>query len=114
MGFASFKGFFGEERGVNAAVDDPCSAGAGHAADLVAAQCVAGVDADADDVAGLDGFGDDLFEGLIDEDGVAGDFRCGRGEHEKPSRGDDRGAKGIVRGVYETYTHWGPTFPGTS
>jgi hypothetical protein len=29
------------------------------------------VDADADDVAGLDALGNDLLEGLIDEDGIA-------------------------------------------
>jgi hypothetical protein len=57
---------------VDAAVDDPGAALAGHAADLVAAQGVAGVDADADDVAGLDAFGDDLLEGFVDQDGVAG------------------------------------------
>ena len=42
----------GKERRVNAAEDDPRAALARHAADLVAAQRVAGVDADADDVAG--------------------------------------------------------------
>ncbi len=71
VGLAALEGFFGKERGVDAAVDDPGSALAGHAADLVAAQGVAGVDADADDVAGLDGVGDDLLERLVDEDGVA-------------------------------------------
>ena len=39
-----------EERGVNAAEDDPGAALARQAADLVAAPRVAGVDADADDV----------------------------------------------------------------
>jgi hypothetical protein len=72
------------------------------------------VDADADDVAGLDAFRDDLFKRLIDEDGVAGEFGCGGGEDKEPSGGDDRSSKRIVRGVYETYTHWGPTFPGAS
>ena len=68
---ASFEGFFGKERGVDAAVDDPGTALAGDATDLVAAEGVAGVNADADDVAGLDGFGDDLLDGFVDEDGVA-------------------------------------------
>ena len=112
VGFAAFEGFSGEKRGVDAAVDDPCAAGAGHATHLIAAQSVAGVDADADDVAGLDAFGDDLFEGLIDEDGIAGDAGCGCGEDKEPSWRDDRGSKRIVAGVYETYTHWGPTFHG--
>ena len=68
---AALKGFFGVEGGVDAAVDDPGSALAGDAADFVAAQGVAGVDADADNVAGLDGFGGDLFERLVDEDGIS-------------------------------------------
>jgi hypothetical protein len=56
---------------VDAAVDDPGSAFAGDAADFVAAEGVAGVDADADDVAGLDGFRDDLLEGFVDEDRIS-------------------------------------------
>jgi hypothetical protein len=56
---------------VDATVDDPGSAFAGDAADFVAAEGVAGVDADANDVAGLDGFGEDLFDGLVDEDGIS-------------------------------------------
>jgi hypothetical protein len=86
---------------VDAAVDDPGSALAGDAADLVAAEGVAGVDADADDVAGLDGFGDDLLEGFVDEDGVACGGGCGGSEDEEPTRGDDGGAKGVVARIYE-------------
>jgi hypothetical protein len=71
MGLAAFEGFFREEGGVDAAVDDPSSTFAGDAADFVAAERVAGVYADADDVAGLDGFGEDLLEGFVDEDGIA-------------------------------------------
>jgi hypothetical protein len=55
---------------MDAAIDDPGSAFSGDAADFIAAEGVAGVDADADDVAGLDGFGEDLLKGFVD-DGVA-------------------------------------------
>jgi hypothetical protein len=93
MALADLEGFLGEERGVNASVDDGCSALAGHAADGVSAQGVAGVDADAYDVSGVDALRDDLLEGLIDEDGVAGGAgRCG-GEDEQPSRGNYSRAK---------------------
>ena len=44
-------GFVREERGVNAAEDDPGAALARHPADFVAAQRIARMDADADDVA---------------------------------------------------------------
>ncbi len=47
---------------MDAAIDDPGAAVASDAAHFIAAESVAGVDADADDIAGLDGFGDDLFE----------------------------------------------------
>ncbi len=90
---------------MNAAVDDPCAAFAGHAADLVSAQRIAGVDADADDVAGLDGGGVDRFERLVNEDGVAGNLWRGGGKDEKPARGDDSGAKGVVAGIYEMNAH---------
>lgn len=56
---------------MDSTVDDPGSAFAGDAADFVAAEGVAGVNADADDVADLNGFGDDLFDGLVDEDGIS-------------------------------------------
>jgi hypothetical protein len=56
---------------VDAAIDDPGSAFSGDAADFIAAEGVAGVDADADDVARLDGFRDDLLEGFVDEDRIS-------------------------------------------
>ena len=59
------------ERGVNAAVDDGRAAALGRVADLVAAQRVAGVNADADDVAGLDGGEVDRLERFVDDDGIA-------------------------------------------
>jgi hypothetical protein len=89
---------------VDAAVDDPGSAFAGDAADFVTAEGVAGMDADADDVAGLDGFGGDLFEGLVDEDGISCGRRCGCGENEEPTGGDYGGPKGVIAGIYEMNT----------
>src|SRR6185437_3209318 len=51
VGVPAFERFLGVKGGVNAAVDYPGAPFARHAADLVAAQCIAGVDADADYVA---------------------------------------------------------------
>jgi hypothetical protein len=56
---------------VDTAVDDPGSALAGDASDFVAAERVAGVDADADNVAGLDGFGSNLLERFVDQDRIS-------------------------------------------
>jgi hypothetical protein len=66
-----FVGFVGIERGVNSAEDDISAAFAGFFADLVSAKRVGGVDADADDVAGLDLLDVYSLEGFVDENGVA-------------------------------------------
>ena len=54
---------------MDAAEDDPGAALARRASDLVAAQGVAGVDADADDVAGRDGRQVERLERLVDDCG---------------------------------------------
>ena len=51
---AMLEGLLGKESGVNAAVDDGGAALMGKASDLVAAQGIAGVHADADDVTARD------------------------------------------------------------
>ena len=89
---------------MDAAVDDPGSALASDAPDFVSAKGVAGMDADADDVAGLDGFGGDLFEGFVDEDGISCGRRCGCGENEEPTRGNYGGPKRVIAGIYEMDT----------
>ena len=105
VGLAEVEALFGEERGVDAAVDDPGSALAGHASDRVAAEGVAGVDADTDDVAGSDAFRDDLLEGFVDQDGVASDGGGGRGEDKKPAGGDHSRTKRIIAWVHKMNAH---------
>src|SRR6202012_4923690 len=101
----------------NAAIDDPSATAASHAAHLIAAQGVARVHADTNNVAGLNRFRDDLLERFIDKDGIAGRLRGCCGENEQPSRCDDGRAKRIVAGVYKMNAHgrrpysvrvWGP------
>ena len=108
---ALLQGLFGIQRGVNAAIDDPGAALARHLADLVAAQSVAGVDADADDVPGLNAVGIDLLQRLVDEDGIAHRRRRGRGQHEEPAGRNDGRAKGIVAGIHQKNAHRSPAFP---
>ncbi len=105
VGFAALERFFRKQRGVNAAVDDPRAAAARHPAHLVAAQSVAGVDADADNVAGLNGLRDDLLERFIDEDGIAGRLWRGGGKNKQPARRDDRRSKRIVAWVDQMNAH---------
>ena len=64
-----------------------------HFAHGVPAQRVAGVHADADNIAGLDCFRHNRFQRLINQDGFTRLARSGRGEHKKPARRDDRGAE---------------------
>jgi hypothetical protein len=62
------------------------------------------VDADADDITGMDGFRVDLFERFIDEDGVANDGGCGSSENEEPTWRNDCGPKRIIAGIYKVNT----------
>ena len=101
VGGAVGEGLVGVERGVDAAEDDPGAALAGDAADFVAAERVEGVDADADDVTGLDGLWVDLLEGLVDEFRVAEAFRGGAGEDKHPPWSDDCNAEGAFAGVHK-------------
>ena len=99
VGFATLESFLWKQRGVNAAINDPGAAAASHAADSVSAERIAGVHADADDVAGLNGLGHNLLERLIDENGIADGTGCRGCKHEEPTRSDDGGAKGIIAGI---------------
>jgi hypothetical protein len=87
------------------AIDHPGAPRAGDPPNLVAAQRVAGVHADADHVARLDGFRVELLDRFVDQDRVAGRGRRGGGQHKEPARGDDGGAKSVVAGVDQVHTH---------
>ena len=93
------------ERGMNAAEHDR-GAAPGRPADLVAAQGVAGVNADADDVARLDRRVERL-ERFVDEDGIAISARRRGREHVQPARRDDADAERHVAGVDEVDDHMG-------
>ena len=93
------------ERRVDAAVHDPRPALARPLAEGVADQRVAGVDADADDVAGLDPAVVERLEALVDHDRIA-PLAGGRGrEHVQPAGGDDGYAEREVAGVDDEYAH---------
>ncbi len=79
--------FLGIERRVDAAVDDHRAARARRGADLVAAQRVAGVDADADDVAGLHGLEIERLERLIGDPRIAEATPASRAARTNSQRG---------------------------
>lgn len=114
MRLTAIEGFLGEERGVDATVDDPGSAFARDVANFIAAQGIAGMDADTDNVAGLDGVGDDLFERFVDQDWVAGGGWGRGGQNEEPPGGDDGSTEGVVAGIYEMNADESTLFPANA
>jgi hypothetical protein len=90
---------------MNSAVDDPGSPLAGHSADFIAAKSIPRVNADADDISGLNALGHNLFQGFVDQNGIPnGKWRrcC---EHKQPSGGNDGSTKGVVARIYEMNAH---------
>jgi hypothetical protein len=63
------------------------------------------VHTDANDVSGLNALWHNLFQRLIDEDGITRLNGGGCGKHEQPSRRDDGRAKRIVAGVDQVNLH---------
>ena len=104
MSGSLFPSFIREQRRMDAAEHDPRTALTRHAADRVAAQRIAGVDADTDDVPGRNIGGIDLVERFVNEVRVS-PSRPGRGgQHVQPARGNDRDAEHRVAGVDQMYT----------
>ena len=105
VGAAELVGFLGVEGGVDAAEDHVCARGARGPADLVAPQRVAGMDADADDVARLDRREVELLERLVGDQRVAEFLGRGSGDDEQPARSDDAHAEGDVARIDEMNLH---------
>jgi hypothetical protein len=90
---------------VNPAEDDEGAAPASDSADLVAAEGVEGMNADTDDIAGLEAGWIHRTERFIGDRRIAkGGRRCG-GNHVDPSWRDHGGAKRYATGIYEANLH---------
>lgn len=74
---------------MNAAVNDPRTSLACDAAHFVPAQCDAGVDTNANDIAGLNGLGNELLKHFVHDDRVAERSRGSGREDIKPAWRDD-------------------------
>jgi hypothetical protein len=91
--------FVGKQGGVDAAVNDPGALFAGNFADFVAADGVAGMDADADDIPLTDGRRVQEFQTFVNNDRIP-PLRPGRAcQDEQPTGGDHRHAERDVAGV---------------
>ena len=95
----------GVQGGVDATEHDLRPSRARRRPDLVAAKRVAGVNPDADDVAGLDLLEIQRLQGLIDDLWLAILRRCRPGQHEEPARCDDPDAEGQMARVHEMDGH---------
>ncbi len=110
MRFAALQRFFRKERGVNAAVHYPSAASPRHAPNLVAAQGIACVHTDADNVPRLNAFRHNLLERFVYQDrGTSRCRRCRR-KHEQPARCDNRCTEGIVTGIDQMNARKDPAF----
>ena len=89
------------KRRMNAAEHDVSAALAREASHGVAAQRIAGVDADADDVAGRNALGNQTFKSFVTNLRIAKfDWRRGR-QHVQPTWRDDGGSECGIAGVYQ-------------
>ena len=83
----------GKQRRVNAAVDDPRAAFASELAHFVTATRIAGMNADADDVAGSNRRGVNRIERFVHDDRIAPLLPRGRRQNVEPAGRDDGHAK---------------------
>ena len=90
---------------MNAAVHDVRATRARVPADFVAAERVAGMNADADDVAGLDRCRIEKCQGFVDQYGIAVAFGRGAGQDVQPARRDDGGAERDMAGIDQMNFH---------
>ena len=100
-----FMGLVWIQRRVDAAEHDGRASGARSVPDLVAAKCVAGVDADPDDVTGLHAVDIERLQGLVDDLWPAIRGRCRPRQHEQPARRDDADAERQMAGVHKIDSH---------
>ena len=96
------------QRRVDAAEHDGRAPGVHGGSYLVAAQGVAGMDADADHVTGLYGVEIQRLQGLVDNLRPAIRGRCRPRQHEQPSRRDDADAERQVARVHKIDGHSAP------
>jgi hypothetical protein len=90
---------------MDAAVNYPGAAFTSHAADFHAAQSVPCMDADADNVTGLNQLGLNQLQRFVGDHRVAILARSRRSKHVQPPRGDDADPKRNIAGIYQVNAH---------
>ncbi len=102
---AELMGLIREQCSVDAAEHDMCTTCVRARPDVVAAQCVPRVDANADDVAGLHGVHVERFQCLVDDMWPTVHWRCRTRQHEEPTGRDDANAERQVTWINEMDNH---------
>lgn len=92
---------FRKQRRVNPSVHDPRPPLAQRSAELIATECVARVNANADDIARLDGVDGERFERLIDDERIAPLTTRRGSQYVQPARCDDSDAERLRAGIDE-------------
>ena len=94
------------ERGMDSAEHHPGAPLARRASDLVSSQGVAGVDADADDVAGLDALQIEMLQSFIADFGIAERLVGRSGQNVQPSWRDDCSPESGIAWIDEVNAHF--------
>ena len=105
VGTTNVARFIGIEGRVDSSIHNVGASLAGGSADLVAPECVACVDADADDVTRLDRVEVERLERFVDESRLSVQRRRRRREDIQPSRRDDANAKRDVAWIDKVDGH---------
>src|SRR6185369_7762004 len=108
MGCSQLVRFFGEKRGVNAAVYHFRSTFACNLPYFIAAQRVAGMNTDAHHIAVVDHIRVQPDQGFINNVGIAHFGWSGRRQHVKPTGRDNTGSKGRIARVDQVDLQQGP------
>ena len=90
---------------MNAAVHDVSASGSRHPADAIAAQRISCVNADTDDIAGLDRVLLERVQRLVDQQRCSVTSRRRGGENVLPPRGDHGGAKRYIARIDQVNSH---------
>jgi hypothetical protein len=101
VSLAPNQSLFGKQGSVNSTIDNPRSPATRDPSDFISTQGITGMYTDADDIPRHNALGHNLFQGFINENGIASDKRRSRSKYKQPSWRDDGGAEGIIAGIYE-------------
>jgi hypothetical protein len=100
-------GFGGIEGCVDASENDVGAALASHLSNLVPAKGIGGVDANSDDISGMNVGWFDGLKSFVNQNGIPKAGGGCSGQNIEPSRSNDRGAERNIAGINQMNSHAG-------